>query len=149
MLTCVPARTISCERWTFVSAAAIDLAAMDAAAIDLAAMDLAAIDLAAMDAAAMDLAAMDAVAMDATAMDTAAMDAAMDAAVIDLAVMDTAAMDVVVGALPLSPKHVVRLEATTYPPTKTSSATPAIATTATGSQTSPSSSPRLGPCSTT
>ena len=87
MLTCVPSRTISCERRTFVSVAAIYLAAMDAAAIDLAAMDAAAIDLTAMDAAA----------MDAAAMDTAAMDAAMDAATIDLAVMDTAAMDVVVG----------------------------------------------------
>ena len=36
------------------------------------------------------------------------------------------------GALSLSPKHVIRLEAKTYPPTKTSSATQAIDTTATG-----------------
>ena len=89
------------------------------------------INLAVIDSTKIDVAAMDAAAMGAV---TAAMDAPtvlMDLTVINSAVaMD--AVDVVVGALPLSPKHVVRLEATTYPPTKTSSATQAIDTTTTG-----------------
>ena len=144
-----------------MDAPAMDAAAMDAAAMDVAteAMDAstAAMDAAAMDAAAMDAmdaptvvidsAVMDAAAMDAAAMDAAteAMDAAteaMDASMVlmeDLAAaMD--AVDVVVGALPLLPKHVVRLVATMYPPTKTSSATQAIDTTATGWRTNLSTS---------
>ena len=81
---------------------------------------------------------MDAAAMDVAATDIAAIGAATDAmdtptvlmdseAIYSAAAMD--AVDVVVGTLPLSPKNVIKLEATTYPPTKTLSATQAIDTT--------------------
>ncbi len=110
---------------------------MDAVAV---AMDPVARDVAAMDAVAV---AMDVLAMNAAAMAvTAAMVAAAATAEMDAvdAVVVVMAVDVVGAALPPLPKHVVRLEATTYPPTKTSSSTPAIATTATGWRTSGSTS---------
>ena len=166
VISACPSMTISCAPQTFVSAEVMTaLAATDAmdeptAEIDLAVIDLMAMmDAAAMDAVAMDVAtdAMDAptvaigsVAMKAVAMDAAAMDAgteAMDASMVlmeDSAAINSAAamdaVDVVVGALPLLPKHVVRLEATMYPPMKTSSATQAIDTTATGWRTNLSTS---------
>ena len=93
------------------------------------------LDATATDAAAtMDVAAM---VINSAATDAAATDAPTVALIDSAAINSTAVMDVVddvvVGMLlPLSPKHIVRLEATTYPPTKTSSATQAIDTTATG-----------------
>ena len=154
--TC-PSRTISYALRTFTSAeVATALAATDAMDAPPEAIDLAVIDSTARNAAATHAAAMDAAAaaidtmvvtidmatINSATIDLAAMYAARDVAMV-VAVMD--AVDVVVGALPLSPKQVVRLEATMleatmYSPTKTSSETQAIATTATGWRTIQSTS---------
>ncbi len=113
-----PSRTISCALRTFVSTeVAMALAATNAIDVPPVVINLAVIDSTAMDTvAAIDTlaAAIDTATIDSATIDLAATYAATDTAM-DAAAMD--AVDVVVGALPLLPKHVIRLEATMYSPT--------------------------------